>query len=759
MARLLHYDGSSRLWGRLSPIFLLVLALASTLCRPSHAVGTFISAPYRVDHIHDTKRNVIYISSGNTVLRYSVGAGAFMPPYQLSGSLSGMDLSPDGDTLAVANRTAITAGITAAPFNSIYLINLIDNTSRRVDFPLASNEGGTWTVAYGNDGRILITSQFNGSGWVPLRRYNPATGEIVKLADVRQDTMLSAAGGRSLIGFAESNSSDGPWGTYRVSDGTLVKREWYENGTSAFNYEIGVNSSGTQFSIPTYSGTYIYDANYQKLATIGVHAGGQPIGVAYHPFQPKIYFPWAESGEVRVYDSNTYQQTGRYDFETTFGSNGNNAFGNGRAKVSRDGSYLAVSVSGGVRFVGLGSLTANSQNVSVAEDSSVGITLSATGATPGTFTTYSIIREPLHGTLTTSATQSQAYRLYTPRPNYYGSDSFVFQVTNNNQISQATVSINVTPVTDYPIAENSSASTLKNTSVTVSLPASDGDNNALTYEVVSWPAHGSVTLGTGTQLGKAVYTPGAYYSGLDSFTWRARDGYYYSNVATASISVANNSAPVAYGDAYRTPAMTALTIEAPGVLANDINQDGSAFTAVLNNQSQYGQIALRADGSFTWTPPTVPPGTTGPINETIRFSYRAVSATGQSAVTTVTIAQNHKPVASSQTVSTDEDVALPITLTATDRDQLTYRVVNAPTNGTLSGTAPNLTYTPNTDFSGSDSFTFVANDGLIDSNPATVSITVRAVETAPVATPQNLTGDEDVALDIVLSGTDADGDA
>lgn len=82
-----------------------------------------------------------------------------------------------------------------------------------------------------------------------------------------------------------------------------------------------------------------------------------------------------------------------------------------------------------------------------------------------------------------------------------------------------------------------------------------------------------------------------------------------------------------------------------------------------------------------------------------------------------------------------------ITLTASDPDgdPLTYRVVTGPTKGTLSGTAPNLTYTPAANFYGSDSFTFVANDGSADSNVATVSITVSPVNDAPTLGAFNAT--------------------
>lgn len=739
---------------------LLVLALATTFSRPAHAVGTFISAPSRFDHIHDTKRNLIYISSQNFILRYRISDGTFLSPIQLSGSLGGVDISPDGDTLAVANRTA--TGTTSN--NSFYLINLPDSTVRTVSFPGIPYESGTWTVAYGSDGRLLISSRYGdatGSGWVPLRRFDPATAQVDNLTPdssqyIRGETMLCASGDRSVIAFAESNSSGGPLGTYRVSDGVVTRKS-----TSGFLYEIGVNGSGTQFAVPTTGGTVMYNSSFLPQVTIGNYDNGLPLAAAYHPTQPKIYFPWSRTGEVRVFDAGTLQPTGSYNFETSFDMPNPRAFITGRTKISRDGSLLAVSVSGGVRFVSLTALSANPQTVSVNEDSSVGITLTATNVTPGSFAAYSIVTGPQHGTLTASATQSVTEKpyTYTPTANYYGSDSFVFQVSNSGQVSQAKVTINVNPVTDIPVADNTNTTTPKNTDVTITLPAFDGDYNALTYEVISWPTHGGLTLGSGAQLGTARYNPAYDYSGPDSFTWRVRDGYYYSNVATASITVENNSAPVAQADVYRTAAMTPFSVAAPGVLANDTNSDGTPFRAVLETQPRYGQVAMQPDGSFTWTPPTVPPGSTGPINETIYFLYRAVSATGQSGAVQVTIIQNRAPVANAQSLSTNENQAIPITLTAFDRDPLTYRIVDGPTHGTLTGTAPNLTYTPEKDWSGSDGFTFVASDGELESTLAQVSITVKALNTAPVASAQTVAVQEDTATPVVLSATDAQGNA
>src|SRR5207247_3848457 len=107
----------------------------------------------------------------------------------------------------------------------------------------------------------------------------------------------------------------------------------------------------------------------------------------------------------------------------------------------------------------------------------------------------------------------------------------------------------------------------------------------------------------------------------------------------------------------------------------------------------------------------------------------------------------------------DEDTGKAITLAATDTESspLTYSIAASPTHGSLSGTAPNVTYTPAANYNGSDSFTFKANDGTADSNVATVNITVTAVNDAPVATDQTVTTDEDTAKAITLSATDTEG--
>jgi hypothetical protein len=410
-----------------------------------------------VDVVHDSARDTVYVTSGASVLRYRLGTNSFLPPFNLGGSLAGLDLSPDGNTLVVADRTRDASNIW------VHVVDLRTGASSKVNFPRYSLEGGTFTVAYGQDNHVLITSTFEGSGWIPLRRLNPATGAWTTLnhllADsngtLSQNTMLAASGDRSVTGFAEGNISDGRWGSYNVNNGTLAHRTWYENGTSWFNYEIGVNRNGTQYAIPTYGGTFIYNASFAKIATLGVYAGAQPVGVVYHPVKDVVYFPWTTTTEVRAFNTNTFAQVAAHNFEDTFTGNGNHAFQQGRMKMSRDGSLLFATVTGGVRFVRLyAPLAANDQSIMTPENTPADIILSGSVGNGGALS-YRVVTQPAHGSLSGSG----SVLTYTPAPNYNGPDSFTFVAYDGkSQSATATVSFNVASVNDAPTAAANTAS-------------------------------------------------------------------------------------------------------------------------------------------------------------------------------------------------------------------------------------------------------------------------------------------------------------
>jgi Bacterial Ig domain/K319L-like, PKD domain/Bacterial pre-peptidase C-terminal domain/Divergent InlB B-repeat domain len=116
------------------------------------------------------------------------------------------------------------------------------------------------------------------------------------------------------------------------------------------------------------------------------------------------------------------------------------------------------------------------------------------------------------------------------------------------------------------------------------------------------------------------------------------------------------------------------------------------------------------------------------------------------------------PIANGQTVATTEDTPVAITLTGSDPEDrpLTFTIQHFPFRGRLSGTPPNLTYTPSPNISGMDSFTFRVNNGLLD-GAATVFVNISPVADPPVAAGQTFFAVRNHPIDIFLTASDPDG--
>jgi uncharacterized repeat protein (TIGR01451 family) len=328
-----------RLTVGLSLLLTLGLSLSST---PAAGAGEsfFIPATNRVDMVHDAARGCLYITDRNQVLRYDLNSRTFLSPYVLGSSLLGIDLSPDGNTLAVADDAY------AGGSNWVYLVDLPTGTNQQVRFPLAFNEGGTYAVAFGSDGAVIISSKFRGSGWVPLRRYDPATGQVKVVFNPTGGSMVSSSGDGQTMAVVEASISSGPLNRYSVTSQVVsgtVSTGWN-------TWEGAVNRDGTQFAVPTVNGTYIYSQNLQLVTKLGTYAEG-PIGLAYHPQDNLLFVAWVSTSHVRMYETHTMAEVTRYDCQHNFGWTGTWAFQQGRVRTSRDGEHVFVTVANGVRWI------------------------------------------------------------------------------------------------------------------------------------------------------------------------------------------------------------------------------------------------------------------------------------------------------------------------------------------------------------------------------------------------------------------------
>ncbi len=348
------------------------------------------------------------------------------------------------------------------------------------------------------------------------------------------------------------------------------------------------------------------------------------------------------------------------------------------------------------------------------------------------------------GTVVTDAQQRVAYR---PPPNVSGSplDVFTYIASDGEADSNtATVTVNVSPVNDPPVAVDDAYSTDEDTPLTVSSPAAgvlandtdpDVPPQTLTAVQVSTTSHGTLTFNAD---GTFTYNPQPNFNGTDTFTYRLSDGIAQSNPATVTITVAPvNDPPVARNDSYFTNEDVPLTVPPPGVLLNDSDVDNAVNTLSVTIVAPpiNGTLSGVASGGFTYTP-------NANFNGTDTFTYRLSDGQAQSNTATVSIIVrplNDPPVANDDAYTTDANtpliVAAPGVLgndSDTDSPSLTATGASAASHGVVMlASDGSFIYTPASDYTGPDSFTYLASDGLVNSNPATVSITVRGKGNLP----------------------------
>jgi VCBS repeat-containing protein len=342
-----------------------------------------------------------------------------------------------------------------------------------------------------------------------------------------------------------------------------------------------------------------------------------------------------------------------------------------------------------------------------------------------------------HGALTLNLDGSFTY---TPNENWHGTDRFTYRAHDGEAWSEeATVVITINSVNDAPVARDNSYTTDEDLPLDVALPTvldddADVEGDGLTARLIGDVTHGTLIFDAD---GSFFYTPHDNWYGTDSFTYVANDGASDSNAGTVRIAVdAVNDAPVAVNDeGFAVDEDHTLTLPAATLLANDSDIEGDALTVLLDSNATHGTVGLNEDGSLSYTPEL-------DWNAADSFSYKASDGDADSDPATVTITVhpvNDAPVAQVAAYSTDEDTTLHVSVPglleyASDLevDPLTIALADAPAHGavTLNGDG-SFSYVPNPDWNGTDTFSFRANDGELDSNTAVVTLAVNPVNDAP----------------------------
>src|SRR3989338_1742267 len=336
-----------------------------------------------------------------------------------------------------------------------------------------------------------------------------------------------------------------------------------------------------------------------------------------------------------------------------------------------------------------------------------------------------------------------------------GSHNFYFQASDGIATATSTTYSGPTVTNDAPTANAQSVSINEDAAKPVALTGSDSDSgDTITFSIVSNPSNGALS-GLNPSTGAVTYTPNANYNGADSFTFKVNDGLVDSSAATVSITINPvNDAPAITS----TPITTASENSAYSYDVDASDVEGEALTFSLTTKPT-GMNIDSASGAITWTPDFAQSGSHSVV---VQVSDSTAAATQSFAISVANV--NRVPVADSQSITINEDVVSAITLAGSDADSnpLTFVIVSQPSNGALSGLNPStgaVTYTPNSNYNGADSFTFKVNDGSADSNTATVSVNVNAVNDVPTANAQSVSTNEDNAKLITLTGSDVEGSA
>ena len=410
------------------------------------------------------------------------------------------------------------------------------------------------------------------------------------------------------------------------------------------------------------------------------------------------------------------------------------------------------------------------------EDAAVEINVIANDTDPdGTInaTTVSIVTGPTNGTLSVNPVTGKI--TYTPTANYSGSDAFTYQVCDNGipvLCDQASVSITVNAVNDGPTATDDVATVTEDTPLTINVVSNDTDLegvvNATTVTIVTGPTNG--TLSVDPVTGQVTYTPAANYSGSDAFKYQVCDNGTPALCDQASVSItvtAVNDNPIATDDVATTNEDTPVLINVP---SNDTDVEGTVNVTTVSvvTGPTHGTLNVNSvTGQVTYTPEANYSGTDA---FTYSICENGTPALCDQASVSITVnAVNDTPIATDDLATVTEDTPLTINVVSNDTDlegvvnATTVTIVTGPTNGTLSvdPVTGQVTYTPATNYSGTDAFTYQVCDNGTPAlcDQATVSITVNAVNDGPIATDDLATTSEDtpVLINVPSNDTDVEG--
>jgi VCBS repeat-containing protein len=553
-------------------------------------------------------------------------------------------------------------------------------------------------------------------------------------------------------------------GTYTYTPATNF------NGTDSFNYRVTDADGATTTATITFTVTPVYDAPgiatpvANQSANDGSAVSLNVAGNFTNPDNATLVYSAANLPSGLSINASTGLITG------TLNSSASHQIAGGNYAVVVSVFDGTTTISQAFTLTAVNTIpVAGNASVSLAEDTSATLDLRATASdADGDALTIVPATQPAHGSLTLNANGTYTY---TPNANFNGTDSFTYRVTDADGASTtATVTLNVSPVYDAPVAgapiANLSANDGSAVSVNVTGNFNDADGRALTYSATGLPTGVTIDANTGLlsgTLNSSASHQGANNGGAYTIVVTANDGLGGSATQTFVLT-AVNTLPVAGNTSVTLAEDTSAILD---LRANASDADGDTLTIVPITQPAHGGLALNGDGTYTYTP-------NANFNGTDSFNYRVTDADGASTTATVTFsvtpvydAPQANGTLPALTANDSSAINLNVAGAFVDADAraLTYSATGLPTGitldpatGLLSGTLSSSASHQGANSGGNYSIVITANDGL--GGIATQAFTLTAINTLPTAAGTSLTLAEDsnATGDLRLLASDADGD-
>lgn len=390
-------------------------------------------------------------------------------------------------------------------------------------------------------------------------------------------------------------------------------------------------------------------------------------------------------------------------------------------------------------------------NLSTSEDNLLNGNLSAYASDIESATlNFSLLTQPNNGVFNLS---SGGNFTYTPAPNFFGVDQVTFNACDaQGACTAAVVAITVQSINDAPTVEDFIVTMSEDVMHAGTIQIADPDHSSFTLTIAEQVEHGVFQI---SNSGSYNYMPQTNFFGNDELTLTICDALNACTSLNIMLEVQPVAdAPIASNDFFIVEQNSTLTANMSN---NDLDGDADITTYQLLNELQHGLLTLQADGSISFFPEENYLG-----SQTI--AYRVCDATGlcdTAELTIEVVTYNTAPIASAGffTLQEDEDFAVSILDLVSDIEggTLSFSTFVAPLHGSVSwGNNGQLNYHPETNFFGSDVFTYRVCDSGNQCAEAVMEFTIDAVNDAPIVSQDVLTGTEDNALTANLSSNDTE---